>query len=50
MAAVLGTATSTAYQLCATGKLRHCRVSNAIRFAPMEIAEFVRRRRSGAGT
>jgi excisionase family DNA binding protein len=50
VAAVLGVATSTVYQLCAAGKLRHCRVSNAIRCAPTDVAVFVRDREHGKGT
>jgi excisionase family DNA binding protein len=49
VAAVLGVATSTVYQLCAAGKLRHCRVSNAIRCAPTDVAVFVRHRERGKG-
>jgi excisionase family DNA binding protein len=42
VAAVLGVATSTVYQLCVAEKLRHCRVCNAIRFAPSDVAAFAR--------
>jgi excisionase family DNA binding protein len=44
VAAVLGVATSTVYQLCAKGELRHCRVCNAIRLAASDVTEFVRKR------
>jgi excisionase family DNA binding protein len=46
VAAVLGVAMSTVYQLCSRGKLRCCRVSNAIRFAPTDVAAFVRERKA----
>jgi len=49
VAAVLGVATSTVYELCAAGKLRHCRVSNAIRCAPTDVAVFVRDSERGRG-
>ncbi|WP_370539081.1 helix-turn-helix domain-containing protein [Anaeromyxobacter sp. PSR-1] len=46
---MLGVATSTVYQLCAAGKLRHRRVSNAIRCAPTDVAAFARERIAGNG-
>ena len=49
VAAVLGVATSTVYQLCARGTLKYYRVSNAIRFAPTELAAFVRSQARGKG-
>jgi excisionase family DNA binding protein len=49
VAAVLGVATSTVYQLCATGKLRHCRVPNAIRCASADVAKFVQERAAEEG-
>jgi excisionase family DNA binding protein len=47
VAAVLGVAMSTVYQLCARGELRYRRVSNAIRVAPAELAAFLHERQSG---
>jgi excisionase family DNA binding protein len=43
----LGVCRSTVYQLCERGKLRHVRVSNAIRVPARAIAEFIGRHRSG---
>jgi len=37
---------ATVYKLCAAGELVHVRISNAIRVAPRELAEFLARRRS----
>jgi excisionase family DNA binding protein len=37
---------ATVYKLCAAGELVHVRISNAIRFSPSELAEFLARRRS----
>jgi excisionase family DNA binding protein len=42
VAKVLHVATSTVYQICAEGKLAHVRVSNAIRFAPQAVREYLR--------
>jgi excisionase family DNA binding protein len=38
----LGVSRSTVYQLCERGKLRHVRVSNAIRVSRMAVAAFLR--------
>ena len=42
VAAVLGVATSTVYQLCAKLKLPHLRVSNAIRITPDGLADYIK--------
>ncbi|MGO8970529.1 MAG: helix-turn-helix domain-containing protein [Myxococcaceae bacterium] len=31
----------TVYRLCAAGKLRHSRVSNAVRIAPADVESFL---------
>jgi excisionase family DNA binding protein len=41
----LGVSTATLYKICDRGELPHVRVSNAIRLAPAELAEFVAGRR-----
>ena len=38
---------ATVYKLCAAGELVHVRISNAIRVAPTDLAEFIARRRRG---
>jgi excisionase family DNA binding protein len=50
VAAVVGVATSTVYQLCAAGKLAHVRVSNAIRIERTKLALFVARMHRAKGT
>jgi excisionase family DNA binding protein len=37
---LLGVCTSTVYRLCAEGKLRHVRVSNAIRISEMALRDY----------
>jgi excisionase family DNA binding protein len=45
----LGVCTRTVYQLVGRGELPHVRITNAIRVAPTDLAEFLAgRRRSGA--
>ncbi|TME28581.1 MAG: helix-turn-helix domain-containing protein [Chloroflexi bacterium] len=39
-ARLLGVCTSTVYKLCAEGKLRHVRVSNAIRISESALAAY----------
>jgi excisionase family DNA binding protein len=41
VAARLGVCTSTIYNLCREGKLRHVRVSNSIRVAPEALEDLV---------
>jgi len=43
IAARLGVSTATVYKLCGHGELPHVRVSNAIRIAPADLAEFIAR-------
>jgi excisionase family DNA binding protein len=45
IAARLGVSTATVYRLCDRGELPHVRISNAIRFAPADLAEFIARTR-----
>ena len=40
-ASLLGVCTSTVYKLCAEGKLRHVRVSNAIRIPQAALSAYV---------
>ena len=39
----LGVSTAIVYKLCDRGELSHVRVSNAIRIAPADLAEFIDR-------
>jgi excisionase family DNA binding protein len=39
-ASILGVCTSTVYKLCAEGKLRHVRVSNAIRIPQAALKRY----------
>jgi excisionase family DNA binding protein len=39
-ASLLGVCTSTVYKLCAEGKLRHVRVSNAIRISEAALRSY----------
>jgi len=41
----LGVCAATVYKLCATGELLHLRISNAVRIAPADLAEYIARRR-----
>ena len=41
---------ATIYKLCDAGVLVHVRISNAIRVAPRNLAEFIARRRSRRAT
>ncbi len=41
----LRVSSATVYKLCTAGDLAHIRISNAIRVAPTDIAEFIARRR-----
>jgi excisionase family DNA binding protein len=45
IAARLGVSTATVYKLCDCGELPYVRVSNAIRVAPADLAEFIARNR-----
>jgi excisionase family DNA binding protein len=45
IAARLGVSTATVYKLCDRGELPHVRVSNSIRIAPADLAEFIARMR-----
>jgi excisionase family DNA binding protein len=42
----LGVCTATVYRVCDEGQLPHIRVLHAIRFAPADLASFIRRKRS----
>ena len=46
----LSVSTSTVYALVERGELRHVRVSNAIRIAPADLAQFLRDGSDGEGT
>lgn len=41
VSAWLTVSTATVYRLCASGRLPHCRVSNAIRIAPASVVAYV---------
>jgi len=48
VASRLSVSTATVYKLCDRGELPHVRVSNAIRFAPVDLAGFIARSRSSS--
>jgi excisionase family DNA binding protein len=48
VAEVLGVCPATVYKLCDRGQLPHCRVLNAIRFAPRDLKKFLVRGRRRA--
>ena len=45
VAASLRISTRTVYDLCASGRLTHVRVANAIRVAPQDVVVFIERSR-----
>jgi excisionase family DNA binding protein len=47
LAARLSVCTATIYRLCDRGELPYVRVAQALRFVPMEVAEYMARRRRG---
>jgi len=47
VAARLGVSTATVYRLVDRGELAHARVSNAIRFAPADVAAFLESHKAG---
>ena len=44
---MLELSSATIYKLCAEGKLPHARILSAIRIVPVDLGEFVMRRRRG---
>jgi excisionase family DNA binding protein len=50
LAARLGVCTATIYRLCDRGELPYVRVAQALRFVPIEVAEYMARRRRGPRT
>ncbi len=48
VAELLGVAPFSVYRLAARGEIPHVRVSNALRFEPHEVADFLQRQRRGS--